>query len=68
MRKVSIDDLGVSVEEVGKADGKKGNAPRSKHSETEQRRRSKINERQAFAVLSIWPLSCSVLFMAFELA
>ncbi|XP_030547852.1 transcription factor BIM2 isoform X2 [Rhodamnia argentea] len=32
-------------EEVGKVDGKKGNALRSKHSETEQRRRSKINER-----------------------
>ncbi|KAF8012750.1 hypothetical protein BT93_I0797 [Corymbia citriodora subsp. variegata] len=32
-------------EEGGKADGKKGNTPRSKHSETEQRRRSKINER-----------------------
>lgn len=32
-------------EEAGKGDGKRGSAPRSKHSETEQRRRSKINER-----------------------
>ncbi|KAI8541773.1 hypothetical protein RHMOL_Rhmol08G0088400 [Rhododendron molle] len=29
----------------GKGTGQKGNAPRSKHSETEQRRRCKINER-----------------------
>lgn len=31
----------------GKSSGQKVNTHRSKHSETEQRRRSKINERQA---------------------
>ncbi|KAH9778338.1 transcription factor BIM1 [Citrus sinensis] len=42
-------DLRVKVE--GKSNDQKPNTPRSKHSATEQRRRSKINDRQVFQML-----------------
>lgn len=41
------DTVGLTVQEDGKLRDQKANTPRSKHSATEQRRRSKINERQA---------------------
>lgn len=41
-------DLIVKVE--GKSGDQKANTPRSKHSATEQRRRSKINDRCVFFV------------------
>lgn len=40
-------DEGEGVKIDGKSSEQKANTHRSKHSETEQRRRSKINERQA---------------------
>ena len=52
---VFIDFKGVSfitgelrVKVDGKGSDQKANTPRSKHSATEQRRRSKINDRQVF--------------------
>lgn len=41
----------VAVKVEGKSSDRKANAIRSKHSETEQRRRSKINERQALFLM-----------------
>jgi hypothetical protein len=44
-------ELRVRVD--GKSTDQKPNTPRSKHSATEQRRRSKINDRQVFANMLI---------------
>ena len=48
-RNVSAGGLRIKVD--GNSSDQKANTPRSKHSATEQRRRSKINDRQAFLLL-----------------
>ncbi|KAG7023272.1 Transcription factor BIM1, partial [Cucurbita argyrosperma subsp. argyrosperma] len=42
---------GLRIKVDGNSSDQKANTPRSKHSATEQRRRSKINDRQAFLLL-----------------
>ncbi|KAG6471512.1 hypothetical protein ZIOFF_068954 [Zingiber officinale] len=45
-------DLSIKVEENARCNDQRPNTPRSKHSATEQRRRCKINDRQASPSLS----------------
>lgn len=48
-RNVFVGGLRIKVD--GNSSDQKANTPRSKHSATEQRRRSKINDRQVFLLL-----------------